>query len=72
MTPIVFDVVVIEELHHSRSSHAHGNIVPGVVHDLRPSNSYKSIANRLSKQFFSGLNLIIALVTENHSMHPSD
>ena len=72
MTPIVLDVVVIEELHYGRSSHTHGNVIPGVVHDLWSSDSHKSVANWLPKQFLPGLRLVVALVAEDHSMQPSD
>lgn len=68
MAPIIFDVVVIEKLHHGRSSHAHSDIIPSVVHDLWPGNGYKCVANGLSKQFLSGFRLIIDLVAKNHSV----
>lgn len=68
MTPIIFNVVVIEELHHGCGSHTHCNVIPGVVHDLRPSDSHEGITDWLPKQFFSGFRLVIALIAEDHSM----
>lgn len=72
MAPIVFDVIIIKKLHHGCGGHTHSNVIPSVVHDFWPGDSYKGITDRLPKQFFSGFCLVIALIPEDHSMQLGD